>query len=240
MYSKFRVFFLLSSFLLFCALTADRPPPVWSSFGGGTSETAENNGCALLDGFVPIPHTGRRYLLYLMEELAPAAGEDPTIYSVDIIRETSGPEYINAMTCANSKVIWVSRKAFQELYGYEPALAFLLAHEIGHGSHRSVYAMQRDFATAAELRLRNQLTFRQRHEVTVDQRAADIMLKAGYSKEAVLAGARYILWQDGADLILKGGPSHPGGWDRLALLEYYLDRRAEPTAPVAAGRVLPR
>ncbi|MEM6769632.1 MAG: hypothetical protein AAF597_03515 [Bacteroidota bacterium] len=239
-----KLFRIVPVLFVFCflALTADHPP---SGLAATACEHSHNHstsyygGCALHEGFVPIPHTGRRYLLYLVDRLAPAAGEDPAIYSVDIIRETSGPEYINAMTCSDSKVIWVSRKAYQELFGYEPALAYLVAHEIAHGSSRSVFSANRDWRYPAEERLYKSLTGRQRHEVVVDQRAADIMLAAGYSQESILAGARYILWQDGADLVLAAGPSHPGGWDRATLLSYYLARQAV-SAPAVAGRVLPR
>lgn len=226
-------------FTLLLFLTTDLPPPAIHAYAAEPSYSFELNGCVLHEGFVPIPHTGRRHLLYLLDQLAPAAGEDPREYSVDIIRETSGPEYINAITCASSKVIWVSRKAFQELYGYEPSLAFLMAHEIAHGAHQSVSSMKRGWVSPAEQQLRSQLTNRQLHEIAVDQSAAEIMLKAGYTTETILAGARYILWQDGADLILQEGPSHPGGWDRLALLRYYLNRRPVAGASVA-GRVLPR
>lgn len=226
----------------FLALTADHPPSVTAAFASEetiTPSAERYSGCALHEGFVPIPHTGRRYLLYLLNRLAPAAGEDPSLYAVDIIKETNGPEYINAMTCSSSKVIWVSRKAYLELYGYEPALAYLMAHELGHGSARSVFSANRDWRYPAEEQLYKSLTGRQRHEVVVDQRAADIMLAAGYSKEAILAGARYILWQDGAELVLAAGPSHPGGWDRAALLSYYLTRKVTP-GPAVAGRVLPK
>lgn len=240
MFSDVRlVVFCLSAFLVFCALSADHPPSASAAAYAPGELPDTDYGCALHDGFVPIPHTGRDYLLELTGRLAPAAGEDPAAYSVDVIRETHGPEYINAMTCANSKVVWVSRKAYGELYGYEPALAYLMAHEIGHGSHRSVRVTDRDPMGAAERQLRSHLNHRQRHEVAVDQRAAEIMLAAGFTTEEVLAGARYILWQDGADLILNGSPSHPRGWDRLALLRYYLNRRPQPAAPVA-NRVLPR
>lgn len=241
MFSKIRVFAFFFAVMFFHGVaTTSHPPPAGGCGHGHDHGLEAYGGCALHDGFVPIPHTGRRYLLHLMDKLAPAAGENPDNYSVDIIRETAGPEYINAMTCASSKVIWVSRKAFQELYGYEPALAFLLAHEIGHGSFGSVVAADGEGIRAAEGQLLGQLTYAQRREIAVDQRAAEIMLNAGYSEEAVLAGARYILWQDGAELVLQSGPSHPGGWDRVALLGYYLERRAGLSAPVAAGRVLPR
>jgi len=226
----------------FLALTTDHPPSVGAAFAypASTPVNTENyGGCALHEGYVPIPHTGRRYLLYLLDRLAPAAGENPADYAVDIIRETSGPEYINAMTCADSKVIWVSRKAYQELYGYEPALAYLMAHEIAHGSARSVFWANLDWRYPAEERLYKSLTGRQRHEVGVDQRAADIMLAAGYTEEVILAGARYILWQDGADLVLAAGPSHPAGWDRLSLLAYYLDRRSSSGSVAIVGRVIP-
>lgn len=228
---------VLTCFLFFC-LAADHPPPVAAAYSPVSSAGTAAYGCNLHNGFVAIPHTGRRYLQYLVGQLAPAAGHDPADYSVDIIRETTGPEYINAMTCSDSKVIWVSRKAYRELFGYEPALAFLMAHEIGHAGHRSVYAMELEAATEVELQLRNQLTYRQKHEVVVDQRAADIMLQAGYKKETILAAARYILRRDGAELILKEGPSHPGGWDRVALLGHYLKRENVAKAPVT--RVLPR
>ena len=144
------------------------------------------------------------------------------------------------MTCTNSKVIWVSRKAYQELYGYEPALAYLMAHEIAHGSARSIFWANLDWRYPGEERLYKSLTGRQRHEVVVDQRAADIMLAAGYPQEAILAGARYILWQDGAELVLAAGPSHPAGWDRVALLSYYLSRQSAREDIANAGRVIPR
>lgn len=226
----------------FLALTADHPPSITAAFASEEPtppSTSFYSGCALHEGFVPIPHTGRRYLLYLLNRLAPAAGENPSGYSVDIIREIQGKEFINAMTCTSSKVIWVSRKAYLELYAYEPALAYLMAHELAHGSSRSVFSANRDWRYSAEEQLYKSLTERQRHEVIVDQRAADIMLAAGYSEVAILAGARYILWQDGAELVLASGPSHPAGWDRATLLSYYLARRVAPEAAVA-GRVLPR
>jgi hypothetical protein len=233
---------VLSVFLFF-ALTADHPPSTLAAYSTGVASPAENTvnnaGCALHEGFVPVAHTGRRYLIYLMDQLGPAAGVNPAEYSLDIIRETNGPEYINAMTCSSSKVIWVSRQAYRQLYGYEPALAFLMAHEIGHGSARSVHAIDRDWMNAVEKELHISLTYRQRIEVSVDQRAADIMLKAGYSKEAILGGSRYILQAKGADLVLQEGPSHPSGWDRLALLSYYLDRNVMASEPIV-GRVFPR
>lgn len=238
MFSLIRISTIVLPCLLFTCLGADHPPPVTAAYSPVTSVETAAYGCNLYDGFVAVPHTGRRYLQYLVGELAPAAGLDPALYSVDIIRETTGPEYINAMTCADSKVIWVSRKAYQELFGYEPALAYLMAHEIGHAGHRSVYAMEQEQASEAELHLRNQLTYHQKHEVVVDQRAAEIMLNAGYTKAAILAGARYILQRDGAELILQEGLSHPGGWDRVALLSYYLDRKNADGSSVA--RVLPR
>ncbi len=225
----------------FLALKADHPPSISAAFAtaGASAEVANYSGCALHDGFTLIPHTGRQHIIDLVEKLAPAAGESPHAYSIDIMQETAGPEYINAMTCASSKVIWVSRKAIEELYGYDPALAYIVAHEIGHGSARSVFSLEHDWMLATERQLFSSLNVHQRHEVAVDQRAADIMLAAGYSKEAILAGAQYILWQEGADLVLAAGPSHPSGWDRAALLSYYLERSAVPTAPVA-GHVFPR
>lgn len=203
-----------------------------------SSTLASYGECALHEGFVTIPHTGRRYLEYLMQRLAPAAGEDPAAYVLDIVREVTGPEYINAMTCAASKVIWVSRKAYQELYGYEPALAYIVAHEIGHGSPRNVFAVNQDVRSWSEDQLYRSLTGKQRHEVVVDQRAADIMLAAGYTDEEVLAGARYILQQEGAELVLRAGPSHPSGSDRVQLLAYYL-QRSSGNMMAGNGRVLP-
>lgn len=225
----------------FLALRSDHPPSIPAAFAttGVTSEVSSYGGCALHGGFTLIPHTGRQHIIDLVHKLAPAAGESPWAYSIDVIQENSGPEYINAMTCANSKVIWVSKKAVEELYGYEPALAYIVAHEIAHGSARSIFALEHDWMLATERHLFGTLNHHQRHEVAVDQRAADIMLAAGYSREAILAGAQYILWQDGAELVLAAGPTHPAGWDRAALLCYYLERSPVSSAAMA-GKVLPR
>jgi len=68
------------------------------------------------------------------------------------------------------------------------------------------------------------LTYRQQWEVAADQRAADIMLRAGYSQSQILAASRYILGREGAAHLLPASYSHPSGWDRVALLNYYLER----------------
>ncbi len=181
--------------------------------------------CALDADFELVHHTGRRYLRYLVDLLAPGTGRAAESYSVEIMRDRRGLQQINAMTCSSSRLIWVSDKAYQELQDHEAALAFVVAHELAHGGDLrpgNVYAAN---VTLAERELLQILTYRQRFEVVADQHALDLMVRAGYSAPDVVAAAAYILSRPGAEHLLPASASHPAGYDRLQLLEYYAARQ---------------
>ncbi|MBC6994056.1 hypothetical protein QWY85_15505 [Neolewinella lacunae] len=181
--------------------------------------------CALDTNFELVHHTGRRYLRYLVDQLAPGTGRPAESYSVEIMRDRRGLQQINAMTCSSSRLIWVSDKAYQELLNHEVALAFIVAHELAHGGDLrpgNVYATN---VTLAERELLQILTYRQRSEVVADQHALDLMVRAGYSAPEVVAAAAFILSRPGAEHLLPASATHPAGYDRLQLLEYYAARQ---------------
>ncbi len=211
--------------VLFLLTVADHPPSIEQLAGYGELHTkASHSGCALDPDYELVHHTARRHLVYVFEGIAIAAGKAPETYSVELIRNRGGEPYINAMTCSSSRLIWVSVKAWEELHNYEPALALLVAHELAHGDLRSPFLLRADRMQATERHLFQSLTYRQQWEVSADQRAAEFMLKAGYQPAQIRAAARYILQREGAKHLIPSSFSHPSGWDRVALLGYYLER----------------
>jgi hypothetical protein len=167
---------------------------------------AENTSCALDPNFVPVHHTANRHFEFLLGKLAPAAG-------------------INAMTCPDSHLIWISVTAWEQLATYEPAMALMLAHELAHSDHRPFHALKQDRMITAERRLLNSLSNRQLIEIATDQRAADIMARAGYSPQQISRASWHILFRDAEGTMAAGSVSHPPGRDRANLLSYYLGRK---------------
>lgn len=211
--------------IFFLLTVADHPPPMEGLVGYGELTATElTSGCALDPAYTPVHHTARRHLVYLFDGLAKAAGEMPEEYSLELIRSQAAEPYINAMTCSSSRLVWVSVKAWEELHDYEPALALLIAHELAHGQLRSPFLLRADKMLTTERHLFQTLTYRQQWEIAADQRAAEIMLIAGYSPTEISTASRYILSRDGGDHLIPASYSHPSGWDRVALLDYFLNR----------------
>lgn len=194
-------------------------------------------GCQLNSNFEPVHHTGRRYLQYLVNRLAPGLGIDPQEYSVDLIKDRRGVESINAMTCAKSKVIWLSVKAYRELVDSEASLAYIMAHELAHGTQVPKEIREVAWMGPEERQLYLSFSTHQRKEVLFDLHSAQIMLRAGYQAWQISTGARYILTRDGASHLVATTYSHPGGWDRIRLLDGFL---AGKNRIASVGRVLPR
>lgn len=181
--------------------------------------------CAIDPNFTPVHHTARRHVAYLFAPLARAAGVNPAAYSIELMRDRRGHRAINAMTCADSRLIWISVTAWERLRESEAALSLLIAHELAHGSHRGPFALKHDAMSAAESNLLSSLTTRQRIEVAADQRAADIMARAGFSAAEINAASRYILTRDDGGFLAKATSSHPAGRDRANLLTFYVGRK---------------
>ena len=128
------------------------------------------------------------------------------------------------MTCSDSHLIWVSITAWEQLATYEPALTLMLAHELAHGDHRPVHKLKQDVMTTAERCLQEELTYRQLIEIATDQRAADIMIKAGYTSQQINRASWHILSRDTEGALATATASHPAGRDRANLLSFYLGR----------------
>lgn len=209
------------------ARPSQHPPPITeaplSSYG--TSPATQHTACAIDPNFVPVHHTAGRHLEFLMDKLAPAAGTTSAKFNIEMMRDRRGVRAINAMTCTDSHLIWVSVTAWEQLATYEPALALLLAHELAHRDHRPFHALKKDEMTAAERQLLNTLSNRQLVEIAVDQRAADIMKRAGYSEQQIGRASWYILSRDVEGSLAAGSASHPPGRDRANLMSFYLGRK---------------
>ncbi|MFT5998705.1 MAG: hypothetical protein ACI81P_001159 [Neolewinella sp.] len=186
---------------------------------------AENTSCALDPNFVPVHHTANRHFEFLLGKLAPAAGINPAKFSIEMMRDRRGIRTINAMTCPDSHLIWISVTAWEQLATYEPAMALMLAHELAHSDHRPFHALKQDRMITAERRLLNSLSNRQLIEIATDQRAADIMARAGYSPQQISRASWHILFRDAEGTMAAGSVSHPPGRDRANLLSYYLGRK---------------
>ncbi|MEM1358175.1 MAG: M48 family metalloprotease [Bacteroidota bacterium] len=240
--------FLILQPLLITLLLLLPSKPIYAQFYPSCAHAhhtvAPNNfygGCQLNSNFEPVHHTGRRYLQYLVYRLAPGAGINPHEYAIDLIKDRRGIESINAMTCASSKVIWLSVKAYRELVDSEASLAFIMAHEIAHGVTLPQEINNLAWMNPQERQLYNSFSSYQRKEVLIDFYSAQIMLRAGYQDWQISAGARYILSRDGAEHLVATTYSHPGGWDRVRLLEGYLASNDQGfQRMVNVGRVLPR
>lgn len=217
---------------LCCLFIFQRPAPppqaVERPFAyAGTPVSTDHSvgSCDLDPAYVPVHHTARRHVAYLFTPLARAAGLDPATYSIELMRDRRGHRAINAMTCTDSRLIWLSVTAWERLRDNEAALSLLIAHELAHGSHRGPFALKHDAMSAAESSLLARLTVRQRIEVAADQRAADIMALAGFTAGEISAASRYILLRDDGDFLAYATPTHPAGRDRTNLLTYYVGRR---------------
>jgi hypothetical protein len=77
----------------------------------------------------------------------------------------------------------------------------------------------------AERKLLNTLSYRQLIEIASDQRAADIMTRAGYSAQQISRASWHILSRDVEGSLSSGSVSHPTGRDRANLMSYYLSRK---------------
>jgi hypothetical protein len=203
------------------------PPPTEDAplSGYGAVMKAESTSCALDPNFVPVHHTANRHLKFILGKLAPAAGISSTKFSIEMMRDRRGVRAINAMTCPDSHLIWISVTAWEQLATYEPALALILAHELAHSDHRPFHVLKEDRMVDAERRLLNTLSNRQLIEVATDQRAADIMARAGYSPQQISRASWHILSRDVDGSLVAGSVSHPPGRDRANLLSYYLSRK---------------
>lgn len=240
--------FLILQPLLFTLLLFSTSEPIFTQVYPHSGHTHHfvspvdyYGGCQLNSNFEPVHHTGRRYLQYLVFRLAPGAGVNPDDYSIDLIKDRRGIQAINAMTCAKSKVIWLSVKAYRELVDSEASLAYIMAHELAHGVPLPQELMETTWMSDQDRQLFQSFSARQRKEVLIDFYSAQIMLKAGYQSWQISAGARYILSRDGANHLVATTYTHPGGWDRVRLLEAYLARQYRSNRRVVqVGRVLPR
>ena len=202
------------------------PPTTTASLSGyGTVKSAEGSSCAIDPNFVPVHHTASRHLEFLLTKLAPAAGTTSANFSIEMMRDRRGVRAINAMTCSDSHLIWISVTAWEELATYEPALALLLSHELAHSDHRPLHALKQDKMTASERQLLNSLSNRQLVEIASDQRAADIMARTGYSPQQISRASWYILSRDVEGTLATGSESHPAGRDRANLMSFYLGRK---------------
>ncbi|MEO0731888.1 MAG: hypothetical protein AAFZ52_03565 [Bacteroidota bacterium] len=228
-----KIFRLLAVFLVFF-------PGVRSS-AQVVAPTDTYGHCVLDAHFEPIHHTGRRYLLHLLEQLAPAAGINPATYSVELIADRRGLEEINAMTCTGSRMIWLSEKAYTELVGHDVSLVFVMAHELAHGgAGQELLLSGNTWMSPADRELFARFNIRQYREVIFDLQAAEILLHSGYHPAAIVEGAAFILGQEGADHLLPATNTHPAGWDRVQLLSSYLSFRYAGGGNLATvGRVLP-
>lgn len=209
------ILFGLSSF----SIAADHPPP-----GLLTTVAAPECSCRLDANYELVHHTAQRHLLQVFSRIAMANGLDPSTYSLDLMRDRRGKREINAMTCAHSRVIWVSVTAWERLHTSEIALGLLLAHELAHGVRREAGDIRRAATTPGERRLLLTLTDRQVAEVAADQLAADYLLTAGYSPSQINQAKHFILAQNGDGMLARASASHPAGRDRANLLTYYLGR----------------
>lgn len=206
---------------------SQHPPPNTENtrFGYASLSETETASCALDPNFVPVHHTANRHFEFLLGKLVPAAGINNAEFSVEMMQDRRGVRAINAMTCPDSRLIWISVTAWEKLATYEPALALLLAHELAHTDHRPLHLLNEDQMTAAERQLLNTLTNRQLVEIAADQRAADIMIGAGYSPQQINNASWRILYQDVEGSLAAGSESHPAGRDRANLLAFYLGRK---------------
>lgn len=235
MKTVFRLLSALAATALTFLCLADRHPPpvpgtgeVLSAYAAGPSVPQSPAGCLLDPNFEPVHHTAKRQVEAIFQDLALAAGNDPQTYSIELMQDRRGHRAINAMTCADSRVIWISVTAWEQLNGHEPALALILAHELAHADHRHPAKLKHDHMTAAERKLLNGLTLRQKVEVAADHRAADLMASAGYSVTQINKASRYILARDENGMLSKATASHPAGRDRINLMTFYLGRTMVP------------
>jgi Zn-dependent protease with chaperone function len=224
---------LAAASLLFFCLADRHPPPVvpeaeLSAYVSGPDLSANESGCQLDPNYEPVSHTARRQVQALFYDLALAAGKDPDSYSIELMRDRRGYRAINAMTCADSRVIWISVTAWERLSGYEPALALMLAHELGHANHRHPATLKNDQMTTAERKLLSSQSPRQMVEIAADQRAADLMANAGYTASQINRASHYILARGEAEMLSKATVSHPSGRDRINLMTFYLGRKMLP------------
>jgi Zn-dependent protease with chaperone function len=178
--------------------------------------------------FEPVNHTAKRQVEAIFHDLALAAGNDPASYSIELMQDRRGHRAINAMTCASSRVIWLSVTAWEQLHDHKPALALILAHELAHADHRHPSKLKHDPMTAAERQLLSSLTPRQKVEIAADHRAADLMAIAGYTTTQINQASRYILARDENGILSKATYSHPAGRDRINLMTFYLGRTMVP------------
>lgn len=230
----FRLLSILAMASLSFLRLADRhPPPLaeeaqLSRFVPAATEPAAYSGCRIDPNFEPVNHSALSQVKAIFNSLALAAGTDPETYSIELMQDRRGHRTINAMTCADSRVIWLSVTAWEELKEHESALALLLAHELAHADHRHPASLKKDQMTNAERTLLSSLTPRQTVEIAADHRAADLMAQAGYSAHQINKASRYILASDESGSLSKATASHPAGRDRINLMTFYLARKMLP------------
>ncbi len=236
MLPAFRLLAVLALSFFSLALRAQHPPP-------GTAQqsyhyAATESSCAMDPNYVPVPHPGLADISRIFSRLARSQGFDPADFSLELMKDKRGIRQINAMTCPQSQVIWVSVTAWERLQHNEVALTLLLAHELAHAGLRPLVSLRQDVMTGAEEQLLATLTNRQLLEVAADQQAADILVAAGYSIYDINAASHFIMASDVAGLLAAATPTHPAGRDRQNLLTYYLARQylPEPTEGVLAKR----
>jgi predicted Zn-dependent protease len=224
---------LAAAYLSFFRLADRHPPPIvpeteLRAYVSGADLSATGSECQLDPNFEPVNHTARRQVQAVFYRLALAAGNDPDSYSIELMRDRRGHRAINAMTCTDSRVIWISVTAWERLGGHEPALALMLAHELAHANHRHPATLKNDQMTAAEQKLHSRLTPRQTVEIAADQRAADLMVRAGYTASQINKASHYILTRDEIGMLSKSTVTHPSGRDRINLMTFYLGRKMLP------------
>lgn len=206
---------------------SEHPPPTTSPAPAGYAALSATNStsCGIDPNFLPVAHVAQAYFEDLLARLAPVAGFAPEEYTVEMMRDLRGRSEINAMTCPDSRLIWVSVSAWEQLANYEPAIILLLAHELAHADLPPDYSLYIDEMLPAERQLLGTISDRQMAEVLADRRAADIMAAAGYSAQQINQASWYILARDASGNLGQASATHPAGRDRANLLTYYLARR---------------
>ncbi len=225
---------LAAAALVFLRIADYHPPPVGHeahlhTFAAGSSSTNPTSGCFIDPNFEPVYHRAQAEVKAIFSPLALAVGNDPDTYSIELMQDRRGHRAINAMTCASSRLIWVSVAAWEELNDHEPALALILAHELAHADHRHPAKLHHDNMTATERDLLSKITPRQKIEIAADQRAADLMAQAGYTPSQIYHAAHYILARDDNGMLSKATLTHPSGRDRINLLAFYIGRTMLPS-----------
>ncbi|MEM9928562.1 MAG: hypothetical protein AAF840_01960 [Bacteroidota bacterium] len=227
MHPVFRLLAIVALLFPFSSLRSQHPPPISAAHNhlheGGA------HACTINPNYLPVPHEGLHDVRSTFNRLTQALGLESADYSLELMRDKRGIRQINAMTCPRSRMIWVSVTAWERLHHHDAAMTLLLAHELAHAEVRTSLALRQDAMTVAEDIIMSIVTNRQLIEVAADQRAADLMMAAGYTIYEINAAAHFIMASDAEGLLTAATPTHPGGRDRLNLLTFYLARTYLPT-----------